>query len=305
MKHFNIFFRLFVALFSIVFMLSSCSNVQPESQASTLPANAEDALYLNISVTVAPDAGYSKIAADEIAVDFPVDIQINNLSDIQITIDDTTVPLDNALRQELITPEEILAYAQIDARKGNCELKYESRNGLTYCIFTYPMYDLAIVHDILEAPDGKQHMIHTMNFDMAYRYEIGDILYLDDTTLKALDREDWGITFEIKEITPSGIAVSCAQSGGQQIGQLQIDDCFIYSYEKNDLYGFYTPSNNMIKMNSSSDFEFDWATSLGELPSGTYFVRLLISDIYDESQVHPLMRNFHDTQSYDIEFSIP
>ena len=40
------------------------------------------------------------------------------------------------------------------------------------------------------------------------------------------------------------------------------------------------------------------------LSSGEYEVVLWIKDIYDESQKHPLMRNFYDTQIYNLDFTV-
>lgn len=174
-------------LFIILCLMCSCANQNTVDKKT--PAITEK---LQISVTVSPSAGYSKIKADDISPDFPVDIQIHNLTDLQITIDGTQTTLESALQQELITPEEIFAFAQIDARKGNCDMEITALDGLTYHIFTYPMYDLAVVYDILEASDGKQHLIHTIDFDMAYTYKLEDkaFLYFDDTTGEVLNRGD-------------------------------------------------------------------------------------------------------------------
>lgn len=177
-----------ILIFLYLFVLSSCSSEKsPEVIQERI-----NTLYLDLSVTVSPNTGYSKIKAEDISPDFPTDIQIRNLTDLQITIDGNQSTLEAALQQELITPEEIFAFAQIDARKGNCDMEITAMNGLTYHIFTYPMYDLAVVYDILEASDGKQHLIHTIDFDMAYCYKLEDkaFLYFDDATGEVLNHED-------------------------------------------------------------------------------------------------------------------
>ena len=39
--------------------------------------------------------------------------------------------------------------------------------------------------------------------------------------------------------------------------------------------------------------------------AGDYLLTLSVEDIYSSEQLHPLMRNFCDRQSYVVEFSIP
>ena len=58
-------------------------------------------------------------------------------------------------------------------------------------------------------------------------------------------------------------------------------------------------------MEGAAEIQLDWADIYGELPSGEYEIWLYIQDIFDESQVHPLMQDYHDMQIYPVEFSIP
>lgn len=297
-------FYLFLVIFILIITLCSCVKHPVDEEDIQ---NTENTTYLNLSVTVSPNDGCTIIPAQDISSSFPIDLKIYNLSNIAINIDGIETPLVNAFQQELVTPEEIFAFAQIDTRKGNCDMESISIQGLTYHIFTYPKFDLAVVYDILETPDGKQHLIHTMSFDMAYRCKPEDeqIIYTDDITGKALDRENWGLTLDTVEVAPTGITVSCTQEGGQQFGQLDIDEFLLYSYESNGLLGgFNKIENGTIQMNAASDIVIDWTTSHGELSPGTYFIRLYMKDNYDPSVIHPLTKNYYDTQSYDIEFTI-
>ena len=41
-----------------------------------------------------------------------------------------------------------------------------------------------------------------------------------------------------------------------------------------------------------------------EMSPGEYVIRVIVKDIYDKSQVHPLMRNFYDIQHYEIAFTV-
>jgi len=54
----------------------------------------------------------------------------------------------------------------------------------------------------------------------------------------------------------------------------------------------------------TKELSFDFARLYGQLPAGDYVLSLQIVDLYDEEKAHLLMRNYHDEQWYDIEFTI-
>ena len=58
-------------------------------------------------------------------------------------------------------------------------------------------------------------------------------------------------------------------------------------------------------MDGTCQFSVDWSDTYGDLPSGTYRLYLWVYDIYDESQLHPLMDDFEDWQMLDVELIIP
>ena len=96
---------------------------------------------------------------------------------------------------------------------------------------------------------------------------------------------------------------------GALIGQPEIQSYWLVSYNGEDLTrndGFEAaPSlNATLQTDDVTELTIDWAEPYGELSSGEYEVVLWIKDIYDESQKHPLMRNFYDTQIYAVRFTV-
>ena len=61
-------------------------------------------------------AGFTTIEPGELGGNFEEDIVYLSLSDVNITIDTSVYPLEEAIRDSLITVEEIFAYARLDAR---------------------------------------------------------------------------------------------------------------------------------------------------------------------------------------------
>ena len=73
----------------------------------------------------------------------------------------------------------------------------------------------------------------------------------------------------------------------------------------NDGFEFSPPMDNVVlKEDDVTKFTLDWAEPYGQLSSGEYRIMLYVHDVYDESQKHPLMRNFYDTQIYNLDFTV-
>lgn len=62
--------------------------------------------------------------------------------------------------------------------------------------------------------------------------------------------------------------------------------------------------DGFLTMGGTREMSFDFLQLFGQLTAGDYVISLQIVDCYDEEKVPPLMRNFHDEQWYDIEFTI-
>ena len=266
--------------------------------------------HLRLSVSFDKGADYVEYTSDELGGNFSEKLIYNfNIASVTIDIDGQSMPLNEALRDGFITEEEIFCNARLDAREGFCEETYESLNGLTNFTFAYPDYNLRLLYDIYESPSGEQRLISQM---VVYEKDTGLApchLFVDDETGEIYDLEDWGLSFEITEVSPTGMTIRCTHSGGQQIGQLEATGYCLASNGLflllNDGFEFSPPMDNVVlKEDDVTEFTLDWAEPYGQLSSGEYRIMLYVHDVYDESQKHPLMRNFYDTQIYNLDFTV-
>ena len=271
---------------------------------TTVPAFDEAPL-----LSIHTDAAFETtvISTEELGGHFDRGIKYEGVTNVTLDIDGTAMKLEEAIRDGHITPAQLFAYARLDAEKGFCTESYRAgRTGLTAFVYTYPDADLWMVYDVLAAPDGQQHLIQDFRiFRPGGSKSESPGSYLDLETYTRLDREDWGITLEIVEISPTSITLNCAQSGGQQIGQLHM-----YAYSISGNQGpidepVMVDYSTDLQMNSTTELVFDWSELYGSLPSGEYRLIIALQDVYDFDQVHPLMVNYTDYQDYEVTFSIP
>ena len=230
-------------------------------------------------------------------------ISCSYLSEVRITINDTDMLLADAIAEEFVSFEKIAAWSKLDAESGFCSVKYTSNNGLTQSIYRYDSYELMIYDDIYETPDGSNHHIQSCSILPPGRSSRISVFHIDPSG-KILDREDWGIAIKPIQVSASEVKFQIDQAGGQQIGCLVTKTFFLDSKidGKNIL-------RNKIKidlnMGGSTEVNWNWQHSIGKLPSGTYRITFQLLDKYDETQVHPLMQNYHDSQYYGFSFTVP
>ncbi len=267
---------------------------------------------LLISAATDIDAGFTTIKAEDLGGNFEEDIAYSYLSDVNITIGKSVYPLEAAIRDGLITVEEIFAYARIDARNDICRETYFTYHGLTKFIYHYPEFDIQITYDVFDAPNGKQYLINDLL--ICQSGSSPGFGYKDDEAGESIAREDWGIEFEVKEANATSLTLRMRQYGGQQIGQLCLDRYGLYHTENKQerikkLDG--TKESVSIaqaiplQMNGTSEITLNWEMDYGVLSSGNYTMYLYIQDIFDAEDVHPLMEDFSDNQIYWIDFAIP
>ena len=312
--HNRLFYILFSAILIILFTIlayyvgyASGSNTNLLSSENI--TEAEDSSIkrqLYIYADVANDS--TVISKSSLGGKHNRDIQCRNLSNIRIKVGQKQMPLQNAIHDGYISIAQIFANARIDAENGFCDEYFESKHGLTHFTYTYPEFDMRVIYDIYETPDGSQNLISDLMF-----FESGSAIgpytdFYDEANIR-LDREDWGITLETDKVTSTSITLKCSQFGGQQIGELVITQFILINQ-----YGFVPELEDVesstgyqlsIPMGTKSQLTLDWDEIYGELSSGEYIIRLYITDMFDENQVHPLMDDFHDTQAYEVFFSIP
>ena len=313
------FIRLFLVVIIIVISLfcSSCSSEKmPNSTHSepieaALPSTEAIASERHLKITVQSSKFSKTFMPEELNNKLSYPLFYNGLKEVTIEINGKNKLLENAIRYGNISFDDICYLAKLDAKNGECTETYVSSNGLTKFLYSYPEFDLKIVNDVYETPDGQQHLIQ----DIALYSPGGETprIYTDPQTYAILDREDWGITFEVVEATSTSIKIQYSQSGGQQIGELVPDLYYIIddAYSLQLLPGVEPVYDYCIKLpetaltsNGSGTIEIDWTNIYGPLESGNYTLSMQLKDIYEDNAVHPLMKNYWDEQNYTIEFTV-
>lgn len=284
--------------------------------APAAPATpSADGRHPFISVDIDQDAAAAYFSAQELSDRGDSTIQYSGVTNVRIQLDGETMKLEDAIRESRITVDELCAYARLDAADGICRESFITEHSLTQFIYRYDTFELVFVYDVYETPDGKQHLIKSLTICEPDGHKTSSPSYMDDTAEypTSLDREDWGLTLTAVEATGTQLTIQTNQSGGQHFGDLVTEGYDIYFQDTGDRIvpprGYYTPEDfeptHTILQNGESSFTIDWTNVHGELPSGSYVLKLWINDVYDPSTVHPLADNFHDSQSYYIEFTIP
>ncbi len=269
--------------------------------------------HLRISATVNADAGFTNIPLEQGNYK---ELSLLNLENVTIDLDGDVMKLEDALREGRVTPEQLVAWARLDASEGLCNEVAKSKNGLTEFTYRYPEfgYTLRSIYDLFEAPNGRQYLIADMTI-FAASTEPRYSLPVDEQTGRTIDFEDWGLTFEISEVGSTGLRITCTQSGGQQLGTLEVQTQWLERKNPDTLAwenveeaqtstAWAPPANGPLTMGGTSSLFFDFDEPFGSLPAGDYILTVEIVDHYNESEVHPLMRNYRDTQWYSIDFTI-
>lgn len=235
------------------------------------------------------------------------------LSQVDIIWRGEDLPIGMAIQDGKITPEELFAYARLDAKNGYCQEQYTSLNGLTHFCYTYPECDLCIVYDVYETPVGGQTLINELYFYASETYEFDDKdYYVDESSPWGyfIDREDWGLTFTVTEVSSTEITADYTHEKNQEIGQLWLEDYTLYDYDPETGGQNYLTRIDLsrdgggIELTKAGTFTLNWEDTFGTLEQGNYVISATVSDHYDPEQVHPLMENFYDKQSYHMTFEI-
>lgn len=271
---------------------------------------SESGPALKLSVVEDPQAEYATLLEENTESSFTKVSIRSGIAQANIELDGEILSLADALESGRITQEKIAYLARLDARNGYCEQTHATRNGLTHFTYQYPTFNLRIVYDVYVTPDGGEDLINHVSI---YPVRDNEILgpyvdFYDPVTGERTDLEDWGLTFSLVAISPTGATIECQQTGGQQIGQLSVDWYFLSNES-----GFvphldasvYSPTCDVtLNRNGETSFTLDWTDVYGQLPGGTYQLTLNVIDHFDEADVHPLMQDYHDWQQYTIDFTV-
>lgn len=300
----------FPLLLATALLLSGCAAPsQPAAETNQAVRFETSTRHLIISLKQDEDASQI-FRPDELGGNFLHNMQYRQVKDVMISLDKETLPLEDALKQGKLTEEDILYFARQDARTGFCKTEAVSLRGVTNFYFHYPEYSIKIIHDVQETPDGGQYLISQMH---VYAPELDmkpTTHFFNPETNEYLDLEDWGLTFDVQQVAPTGITFTCTQSAGQQIGTLAIK----YYYLTETTGPFLQKADGTegahfealtLDMDGTSTFTIDWTEWYGALPSGEYIFLLDIFDLFEPEQVPPLTVDFHTRQLYSIAISIP
>lgn len=300
--------HVFLTLLLVLSLLTGCTSagVQPETAAAPKESQADSGQMLKLSCQKDLE-NVQEFSTEELGGNFNRGLLYRRVKDVTIQIDGEEIPLEKALAQGRITEEALWYYGQQDARNGFCQESWESRLGLSWVTFDYGDYTVVMAKDIYETPDGQQHLISAMKVHDPQNGKYTEPIYgsyYDEETWQRIDREDWGLTLEILEITPDGATVRATQSGGQQIGTLNVAWVNVYS-NTGDISstsaadGF---ERIPLKMDGITEFTIHWSDPLNP---GKYRLAFEITDVFEPEDVHPLMRDYYDNQVYEVEIRIP
>ena len=276
---------------------------------------------LHISAVADPETRI-QIPMEDLKGNFDSDLCYQNVKDVTITLDKQTYPLEDAIADGLITVEELMAYARIDARNGFCTEIADSRNGVSHFIYRYQgICDLYFTHDIYETPDGKNHVLNY--FSVYNNGGTDNTFYTGPATLYSvldqnypIDQEDWKLKFEITDASSTGFTLNVHQADSpikqfrsQHVGQLRLGSIDLFNLETLDSYLYcFDGEESPIQANAPCTYQINFADfeeSPGTLPSGSYRIFLDIYDDFDEADMHPLTRDYRQAQGYWISFDIP
>ena len=300
----------FPLLLATALLLSGCAAPsQPAAETNQAVRFETSTRHLNISLKQDEDASQI-FRPDELGGNFLHNMQYRQVKDVMISLDKENLPLEDALKQGKLTEEDILYFARQDARTGFCKTEAVSLRGVTNFYFHYPEYSIKIIHDVQETPDGGQYLISQMHVYTPKLDMKPTTHFFNPETNEYLDLEDWGLTFDVQQVAPTGITFTCTQSAGQQIGTLAIK----YYYLTETTGPFLQKAVGTegahfealtLDMDGTSTFTIDWTEWYGALPSGEYIFLLDIFDLFEPEQVPPLTVDFHTRQLYSIAISIP
>lgn len=314
----------FLILLTSIALLSSlygCSGSAAEqtvasaTAAETAPASEGSAFSRKLQLTAEPtgEIGFIPVPREQLGK-AKTDLVYANLSEVKITLDGKTEPLEDAIRTGKITGAEIFAYARMDAENGFCTESFSSVHGQAHFIYAYPECALEIAYDVFESPDGKQTLINEIAvWDTDESLSTSDHVYVDESNKWGyfLDREDWGLEFTVKAVTPESLTVTYTQKQAQELGELSIDSYMMYSFVEGAQDEFVAQSGRealglpiAITSDDYGEITIDWSETAGKLEPGNYYLMLTVTDNYDPEKVPQLVVKYHNRQSYHIEFTV-
>lgn len=297
--------KFLILLTSIALLCSLCGCTSSASEAS--------GQKLKFTVVPTEEIGFMKIPEEKMGSE-KAELVYQNLSEVKITLNGKTEPLEDAIRTGKITGAEIFAYARMDGENGFCEESFSSDVGLTHFVYAYPDYALEIAYDVFESPDGRQTLINEITIaDTAESISSSDHFYVDESSRWGyfLDREDWGLEFTVKAVTPESLTVIYTQKQAQELGDLTVDGYIMFAEKEGAQDEFVTQTGRdapgfpiAITSDGTGEITIDWSETAGKLNPGTYYLRITVTDNYDPEKVPANVTKRYSKQAYCVEFTV-
>lgn len=279
------------------------------AQRCTIQADRTDGLYNSLTISGQLADNYAELNERFFRKfqEMEYELSYQFVENVTVEVQGKRMQLEEAISQGKLTVEEILADARRDSCCGICQETTQTKNGLTQFAYCYPEMNLVFCNDVLEAPNGTEHLIRFFQVTAPGEPVQMSTALFDMTTPYHyfLDREDWGLDFRVLSTDAAGLTMEIAQSGGQQFGQLAITDFRIYSAGDWKVIGS-VPLNPQLElcMNGTDEVKLRWDEICGQLERGKYCLSLLVVDQFAPEDIPPLSRDFHDQQTYYVEFQI-
>lgn len=97
-------------------------------------------------------------SSEDLGGNFDGSLYLNRL-EVSVVVDGTKMSLEDAVREEKFTIEQLIANVQTDARKGVCTEETRTINGLTEFHYTYKdVFVLDVINDVYQTPDGQEYL---------------------------------------------------------------------------------------------------------------------------------------------------
>lgn len=263
---------------------------------------------LHLQVIPEKGAGFRNISSEELGGNYE-GITYVDVAEATITLDGETMLLEHAIRDGLVTVEEIIAQAQKDVRNKKCTLKYDTDMGVAEFRYSYrDQYDLKVCYDVFECSDGEQYLIsdfivtpYTRSRDVSRGYTI---IGKDGEPFNLL-YEDWGLEFTVTDVSNTGISLYYSQQGGMSVGELSVMTAYLFK-NIDGLQGPYELETEPIPVvkNGFDTISMNWEAQYGQLSRGDYILTLYIYDTYNEDEIHPLIRKYCHGQYFEIPFTV-
>lgn len=119
--------------------------------------------------------------------------------------------------------------------------------------------------------------------------------------------DPWGLSLEVKDVTPTGLALVITQQGGSPTGQLQYGSDYTLEVRTGDTWqevpdiveGNFAWDDiaYLVTMDGQTEETVNWDWLFGPLSPGHYRLSKRVMDFRDTGD--------YDTQVYQVEFDIP